>query len=99
MSELKVKNSAFKRIEDDRDYKWSNVGSAIEPFDWEKGYDVEEELGFKIPVKNQGQSKSCGGQAFAYYAQVLEYFMTGTFEEISKVLIFTSCFTRRWFKG
>lgn len=40
------------------------------PFDWVRGYDVEEELGFLLPVKDQGSSKSCVGQAAATLAYV-----------------------------
>lgn len=40
------------------------------PFDWNKGYDIEEELGFLLPVKDQGQSSSCVGQGAATYSFV-----------------------------
>ncbi len=95
MNDLKIKNSAFKRLEDDRDYKWSNIGKAVEPFDWEKGFDLEEELGFKFPVKNQGSSYSCGGQAFSYYIQSLEFVGSKTFEERSAKFLYSQC----WLNG
>lgn len=73
-----------------RDYEWSEVGFATTPFDWNKGFDIEEKLSerlnipnFKIPPKDQGVSSSCGGQAWAYLSQVLEALATGTFEERS----------------
>lgn len=51
---------------------------ASEPFDWQKGYDVREELkkklgtSFKMPINNQYQTLSCVGQAWAKYAGVLK---------------------------
>lgn len=73
---------------DIRDKKYLGMGSS--PFDWDKGFDIEENLsvlltkpGFKLPVKDQNGSFSCGGQAWASYASVLEAIATGTFEERS----------------
>ena len=43
---MKIQNGAFKSIQDNRDFEF--VGSASTPFDWNKGFDIEEELGFKI---------------------------------------------------
>lgn len=40
--------------------------------DWEKGYDVETDLGIELAVKNQGTSLSCVGNAWSYYAALLE---------------------------
>lgn len=62
---------AIKSPKDKRDYKWSNIAMAIEPFDWSKGYDIEQERG-KLKVKNQNGSGSCGGQAWSYYAFALD---------------------------
>lgn len=84
---MKIQNGAFKSIQDNRDFEF--VGSASTPFDWEKGFDIEEELGFKIPVKSQGESKSCGGQAFSYYTQVLEALYSKTFEERSAKFLYS----------
>lgn len=66
-----------------RDYEWKEVGFAAPPFDWSKGFDIEKVLGLRIPAKDQGTSSSCGGQAWSYYAQVLEAITTGSFEERS----------------
>ena len=84
---MKIQNGAFKSIQDNRDFEF--VGSASEPFDWNKGFDIEEELGFKIPVKDQGNSLSCGGNAFAYYTQVLEALYSKTFEERSAKFLYS----------
>lgn len=73
-----------------RDTKWHNLANALPPFDWSKGYDIEQELSvklnnpiFKIPVKDQGVSSSCVGQASAYYEEVQIAFDTGVFAEVS----------------
>lgn len=73
---------------DSRDYSWDEVGGAtMAPFDWNKGHDIEEILSgilkipnFKLTVKDQGPSFSCGGQAWGYMAEVLEALNTGTYE-------------------
>lgn len=72
------------------DFQWHDLGSALPPFDWNEGYDIEVELakklnqpGFLIPVKHQWQSGSCGGQATSAANEVIEADATGTFEESS----------------
>lgn len=66
---------------DNRDYQLDEVaGVSLLEFDWITGYDVEEEIGFKLKVKDQGTSFSCGGQSWAYLAEALEAFNTGTYE-------------------
>lgn len=60
------------------DWNYHNIApKGIQPFDWSVGYDVEKELGYKLSVKNQGSSGSCGGQAIAYYAEVLKNLSKG----------------------
>jgi len=68
-----LKYAAIPDEKDERDYCFEALGtSQITQQDWEKGYDIEKEMGQKLlPVKNQGFSLSCVGQAFAYYVQVL----------------------------
>ncbi|HEY5141145.1 MAG TPA: hypothetical protein VIJ25_17790 [Methylococcales bacterium] len=75
---------------DPRDKKYNKLVRTSAPFDWSKGYSVEDELrvalkdpNFKIPIKDQGTSGSCGGQAAAYYLEVLEALKTGVFSEKS----------------
>jgi len=69
---IQGKGAVREDIPDPRDYQWGkDVGMATIPFDWDKGYDVEEEVSkvlgvpFKLPVKNQNGSSSCGGQAWS----------------------------------
>jgi hypothetical protein len=59
-----------------RDYRYIARGA----FDWAKGYDIENEIGAKLVVKDQNGSGSCGGQAWSYYGEVLETIATGTYE-------------------
>jgi peptidoglycan hydrolase-like protein with peptidoglycan-binding domain len=54
---------------DARDYSF--IGGASVPFDWDKGFDIETLIG-KVPVKDQAQSSSCGGQAWASLSYVLD---------------------------
>lgn len=49
-------------------------------FDWSTGFDIEEVIGTKLVPKDQNGSSSCGGQAWAYYGEVLEAIATGTYE-------------------
>lgn len=51
---------------DKRDFNFSKIAGVF-PIDWNKGYDISVPL----PVKDQGQSFSCGGQAWAQYGNAL----------------------------
>jgi hypothetical protein len=70
---------------DIRDYKYLARGS----FDWKSGYDVEKEIKAKLVTKDQNGSYSCGGQAWAYYGEVLEAIATGTYEPRSARWIYS----------
>ncbi len=90
------KGALREDIPDPRDFQWGrDVGSAATPFDWEKGYDVEEEVSkvlgvpFKLPVKNQNGSSSCGGQAWSYYGQILDTLTDKVTEEKSAKFIYS----------
>lgn len=61
---------------DPRTYQFAPRGA----FDWAIRYDVEEEIGHTLVVKDQNGSGSCGGQAWSYYGEVLEALATGTYE-------------------
>lgn len=52
-----------------------------QPFDWEKGYDIEDEVG-KLKVEHQGPSLSCVGQAISKYVEVF----TGNIDRSAKDL-------------
>lgn len=81
------------------DLLWSSFATAYPPFDWDKGYDIEVELstalgisGFKLPIKNQNGSGSCGGQAYSQADGVIEAFSTKTFEERSAKYVIAQTF-------
>jgi putative peptidoglycan binding protein len=82
---------AIPRRPDPRDYQWDakEIAQASAPFDWNTGYDVEADISavlgntFVLPTKNQGTSGSCGGQAFAYYAQALSAYYSKSAAERS----------------
>lgn len=62
MNEQGKFHGALKGKLDLRDNKWHKLAGASTPFDWNVGYDI----GPVTPIKDQGQSFSCGGQAGAY---------------------------------
>jgi len=66
---------------DPRDFRYEEVAAAGEPVDWEKGFDVEKELQFKLPIKNQDGSGSCTGQGWSYYGAVLNTVEEGFYDE------------------
>ena len=75
---------------DPRDYQYAPAATG--PFDWNAGFDIEQTLALKLPVKNQNGSFSCGGQAWATYAAVLEAIATGTHEERAAKFIYAQTF-------
>lgn len=56
--------------EDGRDFSFEATIIEKEEIDWQRGYCVEEDIGFSLPFKNQGPSSSCVGQAVSYYVGV-----------------------------
>lgn len=84
---------------DPRDFTWEELGADVPPFDWNTGFDVMDRLrtklndpSFKLPIKNQGKTYSCSGQAFSYLGEVLEALDSGTFEERSAKFIYAPIF-------
>lgn len=78
---------------DVRDFKYGEtIGYSTEPFDWGKGFDIEEKLGQKIKPKDQNGSYSCGGQAGAYYAQVIHGIYDKEYTEKSAKFIYAPIF-------
>ncbi len=71
---------AIRAKYDIRDYWFKPRALGASPFDWDKGYDLEEDLGIKFVVKDQNGSLSCGGQAGSYYMEALEFDATKTYE-------------------
>jgi hypothetical protein len=76
---------------DIRDYHY-DIPLGASPIDWVKGYDIEKELSFTLPSKNQFQSLSCVGQAWAYYIGALNKLETGKYDECSAKSIYSQIF-------
>jgi len=68
---------AYPDRPDSRDYKYKYTVFGTPIIDWEKGFDIEKNLGITLVVENQNGSSSCVGQAWAKYAEVLNYVETG----------------------
>ncbi len=71
ITEQGLGKGALPHQPDERDYQWGELGFGSMPFSWEDGFDIENEVG-KLPVKDQGGSSSCGGQAWGYLGQILD---------------------------
>lgn len=79
---------------DPRDYSYTaEIGANSPPFDWELGFDIEEALETNLDPKDQGTSSSCGGQAWAMLASVLEANHSKTLEERSAKYIYAQTFS------
>ena len=57
--------------------------------EWTRGFDIEQELDFKLPIKDQNYSQSCVGQAWAYYIGVLNLAEVKTYKEVSAKAIYS----------
>lgn len=77
---------------DTRDFKFEEVGFATPVFNWDVGFDIETKLGITLPVKDQGVSGSCGGQAWSNLAGVLEAANDGNLEERSAKFIYAQTY-------
>lgn len=51
--------------------EYDHLALGASPFNWEQGFDIEEELGITFPVKDQGPSPSCTGQGASSLAYAL----------------------------
>lgn len=85
-------HGAIYRPDDRSQYDIKEVGFATVPFDWTKGYDVEQDLGITIITKNQGQAGSCGGEAWSYYDGVLTSANTRQYVDKSAKYIYAQTF-------
>ena len=84
---------------DPRDYRFHEVAMALPPFDWAKGYDAEAEIraaiadqNFKLGIKDQDGSGSCGGQAWSYQAAVLRAIYKKIYSERSAKFLYSQTF-------
>lgn len=83
---------AIRDIPDDRDFQFQEIAFGVAPFDWSKGYDIETVIGHKLAVKDQGQSGSCGGQAWSNYGDALTAALAGETAERSAKFIYAQTF-------
>lgn len=68
------------------DFDYGPIGSASAPFDWTKGYDVEDETG-KLYVDDQSPT-SCGGHAFSKYVSAQKAVRTDNLSRRSAKFIY-----------
>lgn len=86
---MKHHTGAIIDTPDIRDYKFGEeIGHSSLPFDWNTGFDIEEKMGKKIECKDQAQTSSCGGFAWSYYGQVLDYFVDKEYQVKSPKFIY-----------
>ena len=68
----------------DRRYDEAVAGEApMTDKDWEEGFDIEKELDFTLPIKDQNSSMSCVFQAISYYVGVLNLAEVKIYKEVS----------------
>ena len=77
------KPGAFPDRPDSRDFKYSDLVMGAPVVDWEKGYDVEKELGIQSKIEHQNGSSSCVAQAYSKYAEVLNIVEEKKFVDLS----------------
>lgn len=78
-----------------RDRKYDEVVAAETPMtdkEWQDGFNIEKELDFELPIKNQNGSSSCTGQAWSYYAGILNLVETKTYKEVSAKAIYSQTY-------
>ena len=89
MTEENLKKGAVPDPEDNRDYIFEALGSApVLDVDWEKGFNIENKLGFKLKPKNQHQSYSCVGQSYSTYNAVKKV-INSIYNEVSAKSIYS----------
>lgn len=93
-NELLLYHGAVEDTPDDRDYFYELPlgASPITESEWNRGFDIEKELGFVMPKKNQFASLSCVGQAVSQYVAVKNTVETGVYDEVSAKAIYSQIF-------
>lgn len=67
---MKYYTGAIHDKKDKRNWEADHILKGAETFDWEKGYDIEKEIGLNIPVKNQLKTLECVSFATSSYIWV-----------------------------
>jgi hypothetical protein len=85
---------AHPRRLDPRDYPYTplEVAEAAAPFEWQVGTGPDPALVQLLTIKNQGQSGSCGGQAFSYYGQRLRAVYAGDMRSRSAKYLYSQVY-------
>lgn len=85
---------AHPRRPDTRDYPFTplEVAEAAAPFQWQVGNGPDTALMNLMTIKNQGDSGSCGGQAFSYYGQCLRSVYANDARERSAKYLYSQAF-------
>lgn len=93
-NEKQLFHGALRDEKDDRDYFYDRPlgGMPLTEDDWENGFDIESELNFKLPTKNQFSSLSCVGQAISQYVAIINLQETGEYDEASAKAIYSQIF-------
>jgi hypothetical protein len=83
---------------DIRNYLYEEKVGGGEPFDWGKGYDVEDEISerigkpTKLKTESQNGSLSCVGQGWSKYSEVLNVFDEGVLRDFSAKDVYSHIF-------
>lgn len=80
-----------RHVRDARDYAYRDVMSAV-PFDWAKGFDVNDALGLPRKAQDQGSSSSCVGQGYAKLCRNVWKAMSGVAKWFSAKWIYAHIF-------
>ena len=87
---------AFEDRIDERDRPYDELLMGAPIIDWDKGYNVEDELkkqfGVELNVEDQNGSLSCVGQAWSKYAEVLNIVETKGHTDLSAKSIYEQIF-------
>ena len=83
---------ALVRGEDPRDVPYSSLIFGAPVVNWDKGFDVEENLGIKVRIDDQGSAQSCVAQAWSKYGEVVDYVETRQIPDLSARDIYSRIF-------
>jgi len=88
-------HGAIPDKKDERDFVYEELLGAGEPVDWSKPFNVENKLSKPLKAEHQNGSSSCVGQAWAYYAEVLEDLENKNYTDLSARDIYSRIFNKQ----
>ncbi len=86
--EKEIFTGAIIDTPDINDYQWSEIGSNSSPFNWDNEFNIEQVINKKLEAKDQEQTSSCGGFAWSYYGQVLDFLIDKEYQIKSPKFIY-----------